>query len=324
MLTGILVPWISNGGAHNPLMNSTLEEKKKYYKEMNVTISNYELIQFSKDCWIRVVFTEFDQGIFLIRAKSRSDAYRIGNLIRGYLAIFWSLTPPNDRLYFYLQEIPIIPKKEMTWDEIIEKIPGSEMYDSELLIGEFRSGPVLTENQIDSLKQDIPKLFADQRLSDTFDHLTTSLGLYDGSMTGSYYYFHYSRDRKATPKWVMQKKYLENRQKYELAFLAAFKGVERFLKGSQIKAHETKALFSSLPYSKVKKQKTYTRFHETFSGFKKKVAPNEIVNHFLAIRNVTGAHANRNPPQEIYISEDNIIEIQRFLKNLLGLSLASL
>ncbi len=50
----------------------------------------------------------------------------------------------------------------------------------------------------------------------------------------SYHYSHYSRDVKWNNKLVYIKKYLEDKITYETAFLAAFKGIERFFRVMQV------------------------------------------------------------------------------------------
>ncbi|MGH7592808.1 MAG: hypothetical protein ACRELE_03010, partial [Gemmatimonadales bacterium] len=57
----------------------------------------------------------------------------------------------------------------------------------------------------------------------------------------------------------------------------------------------------------------YRRFHEIFRGYKKRTTVEEILKHFLRIRNAVAAHANSTPPRDLMLSEDNVYEIQNLV-----------
>src|SRR2546427_11662700 len=101
------------------------------------------------------------------------------------------------------------------------------------------------------------------------DNLLESRMLFCGYATGSYYLAHYSRDRRATSRREMEKRYLENRYRYETAFLAAFKGIERYFKNSNFNKFQIRSLFSNVSYKNVGADIKFTRFHEIFLGLSK-------------------------------------------------------
>lgn len=325
LLTGCFVPVYDKSGAnHGPLMGIPVKNKIKHYKKYKLYPKNFTLISLGNNQWVKVVFIEYDLGVLIIKTKGRNSAYQIGNLLKSYLSVFEHVGFPDDRQYFYLQEIEIIPKQSQSWEKLFPRMPFAIDADPQLLSNELHSGPVLLENHLNAVKENIPKLLLDARLAESLDHLVTSYSLFYGNMSGSYYYYHYSRDRKRASKSTMQKKYFENRHKYELAFLAAFKGIERFLKGSDFKSNEVVELIQGLPYGKIKEMRTYTRFHEVFSKQPKITTLDDMVKRFLKLRNVTAAHANRNPPIDFLITEDQIIEVQLFLKNMIGMGMDSI
>ena len=136
-------------------------------------------------------------------------------------------------------------------------------------------------------------------------------------MPGSYYSSNYIWERKKLTRWDLEKRYLEMRPRYEVAFLAAFKAIERFLRVNDIKKHSLEKSFKKLPYPNVKCSSKYSRFHEIFSGLPKRTTNGEIIGHFLNIRNIVAAHANQNPPPRFIVSEDSLFEIQLFVKHLI-------
>jgi hypothetical protein len=133
-------------------------------------------------------------------------------------------------------------------------------------------------------------------------------------MSGSYYEAHYARERRQAPQWFLEKLYLENRPKYEVAFVAAFKAMERLFQKAGFRDVELGNIFARLPYPSIRSNTVYTRKHEVFSRQKEKISYEDMAAHFLRLRNTVAAHGNRKPPERI--SEDSIFEIQRFVSEL--------
>jgi hypothetical protein len=65
------------------------------------------------------------------------------------------------------------------------------------------------------------KAIRNPNIADALVHLEQSHYIISGFMTGSYYYAHYRWDRRVENKYLREKKYFENRTRYDLAFVSA-------------------------------------------------------------------------------------------------------
>jgi hypothetical protein len=142
--------------------------------------------------------------------------------------------------------------------------------------------------------------------------------LFCGFMVGSYYGCHYVNDRRAVPGWEIEKRYFESRYRYETAFIAAFKGIERLFGVNQIKKSNLETVLETRRTFGIAPETRYTRYHEIFSGHEKHLTYSDLLAHFLDLRNIVAAHGNRNPPECAKLIEDNVFEIQLFLQELLS------
>jgi len=117
-------------------------------------------------------------------------------------------------------------------------------------------------------------------------------------------------------RYDLDKRYLENRIEYDTAFLSAFRGIEALLQKPHFRKNEVKALLSNADskngtsFSKRK----YKSFHEIFSSRKRFWSYEEIIIHYLRLRNAVAAHGNIDPPN--IIMEDQVFEIQMLLKSM--------
>jgi hypothetical protein len=155
-------------------------------------------------------------------------------------------------------------------------------------------------------------------------HFRESRQLFAGFMVGSYYHSHYRHDRREAPRWLMQKRYFEQRARYELAFVAAFKAIESFFGVTMLRRNNLERAFAHLPFPVISPWKIYRRRHEIFSRFPAQVAYRDLILHFLDLRNAVAAHANLAPPPRFVLSEDNLFEIQLFVTSLIGDALQGL
>jgi hypothetical protein len=159
----------------------------------------------------------------------------------------------------------------------------------------------------------VEAIYKDRSLAEALNHLGHSRFLFNGFMVGSWYQCHYIYDRSDASRHDMRKRYFENRERYELAFVSAFKGLERFLSLNQIKKDNVERALIDLRSQRIQPTTMYQRRHEVFSGYRKKISYRELILHFLDIRNAVAAHANPGSPKKFWISEDNLMEIQLFL-----------
>lgn len=73
------------------------------------------------------------------------------------------------------------------------------------------------------------KAIRNPNIAEVLLHLVQSHYSISGSMTGSYYYLHYRWDKRFQNKHLREKKYFENRTRYDLAFVSAFRSIESIL-----------------------------------------------------------------------------------------------
>ena len=223
----------------------TIEEKIKTYKEIfgkdthnNFTFSppkNYTFLKLSKTEETKVVYFNCDTGNFLIKADARESAYKIANIILSFHLLYRHVYIEPDISIYRLQEIKKIPKYDWTIDDVIGALDKKihYWYDEEESF-KLTSGFGVLESTYDELKLFIECFYKDDDARETLEHLLQSAQVFDYFPNSSYYHFHYSRDVKWDSRAVYIKKYLEDRITYETAFLAAFKGLERFFRFNQM------------------------------------------------------------------------------------------
>lgn len=308
--------------------NPTVEEKLKTDKEIskknpsnNITFTppkNYIFLKLSKTEEIKVIYFDCDIGNFLIKANSRKSAYNIMNIILGFHLIYRNVYIESDTSIYRLQEINKIPKYNWTGKDLIQALDKKihEWYgDVELC--QLMSGFCVIDSSFEELKNFLECFYKDEDSREALEHLLQSAQIFDYFPNSSYYHFHYRRDVKWDSKAVYVKKYFEDKITYETAFLAAFKGIERFFRVTQINKNNLKNVFRKIPYSNIKPETKYKRYFEIFSGYKKNITYLDLIGHFLNLRNVTAAHGNKKILKEYMINEFNIFEIQLFLTILL-------
>ena len=306
----------------------TIEEKLNTYKEIYendpnfstfITPKNYTFLKLSKTEEIKVVYFDCDNGNFLIKANSRESAYNIMNIILGFHLLYRNVYIEPDISIYRLQEINKIPKYNWTVNDVINALDKKihDWYEEEESF-KLTSGFVVIEASFEELKVFIKCFYEDNDSREALEHLMQSVQVFDYFPNKSYYDFHYSRDVKWDNRVVYIKKYLEDKITYETAFLAAFKGLERFFRATQIKNKNLNKIFQKIPYKDIKPQTKYKRYFEIFSGYKKNINYLDLIEHFLNLRNITAAHGNKKVLKEYTINEFNIFEIQLFLTILIN------
>ncbi len=260
----------------------------------------------------------------LIKSNSRREAYSLANAIRGIIGIFYGYMPDSDPYRYFLEELHKIPNASWKESDFVNSLAGVEIRDSAYLGLKLEDGWVLFGHISEEMAGFVKTIYNDSDLLDAMNYLLESNFLFEGTMASSYYHCHYRHDRKEMPKWKLEKSYFEKRLRYELAFLAAFKGIERYFKVNGFRKSEIPSLFCRITYKNVSFSTVYTRYHEIFSGCSKKVRYGELLAHFLLMRNVVAAHGNRKPPKTFLISADNIFEIQLFLRELISKAIISM
>jgi len=254
--------------------------------------------------------------LFLIEAPNQTTAYRVLRALDGFFYLANGEAPSLDRSIPKLNELKKLPNCNWTRDKLIEELRERNIEINPTNVYEFHSGWVVPQYDIRLLGPGIEAIYPNVHLVEALSYLGHSRYLFYGYMVGSYYHCHYKHDRNELSRHQMQKKYLENRERYELSFVSAFKGIERIFKVGQIRKREIGDRLVGLGIPDIQPETMYRRWHETFSGYKKDISYSDIIKHFLDIRNTVAAHANPSPPDHFLISEDSLIEVQLFLSEL--------
>ena len=329
LLSGLLLPMKSSPAIHGFNKKPTIEDKQKAYIEFaeleiqdykNFTApKNYTFLKLSKKDEIKVVYFEYDIGNFLIKASSRESAYKIANIIYGFHCMYREWVPSSDNSIYKLQEIDKIPKYDWKINNVIDALDMKIHYwygDAEGC--KMQSGFEVSNFTHDELKIFLECFYKDDNAREALDHLLKSVQIFGGVPNPSYYKFHYAPDRKLESRSMLNKKHFEDKITYESSFIAAFKGIERFFRVSQIKKSEINKIFRNIIYKNILPGTVYKRYFEIFSGYKKRINYAELIDHFLILRNATAAHGNRKNQKDNLIIEDNILEIQLFLTELIN------
>lgn len=264
------------------------------------------------------VFDVYD-SIILVVAKDQNSAYLIANPFRAFCIVYLGFYPSNEDME-YLLELTRKPKPGDTKSKIASIYknvwinPVSEK-DIEHALG---TGNYIFTRQLEFAKSFVKVICLDDRLSQCITHLERSHHLFPSNMTGSYYRFHYSRDRVKETDYLKRKKYLEDKTKYDLAFLSSFRAIEALLKSPNLRKHqiEREILKLDQKYQTNFDKEKYHSFFEVLNGGPEKINYKDIISKYLDIRNSVAAHANPNPP--FTLLEDQVIEIQRLAQNMLN------
>jgi hypothetical protein len=325
LLLGYLIPVYTSCGGEIHLNPDVPEhEKREYYETMTVSLPrNYALLKV-RCLELKVVYYNVDEGRLLIKAPSRREAYSVANAIRGFLGNVEGLFPDDRSFTYYLQELTKIPQPSWSKEDVIKSLKANLTYPLDMFLEEeLTKGYVVDRDTLINLVKFLPFVIRDTDLRESLDHLLESRFLVCGFMTSSYYTCHYRADRSAMSRGELEKLYLENRHRYETAFVAAFKGIERYFRVNQIKEDRVDRLFGNIKYDGVTVNSTYKRHFEIFTGLPENTSYGELISHFLRIRNAVAAHGNRQPPKDLIVSEDSILEIQEFLSELISKALIS-
>lgn len=317
LVADYLIPvYIENEGSLG-LTNCKPDERRAYFVKRGLKLpKNYTIARLTQKTSVRVVFFEIDHGLFLIEAPNQPIAYRVLTALDGFFYLTKGDVPSLDRSIPKLNELKRMPNSNWTQDKLIEELRDRNIEINPTNVYGFHSGWVVSQYYMRLLGPGIEAIYPNVHLLEALSHLGHSRYLFYGYMVGSYYHCNYKHERNELSRHQMQKKYFENRERYELSFVSAFKGIERILKVGQIRRHEIGDRLTGLGIPDIQPETMYRRWHETFSGYKKNISYSDIIRHFLDIRNAVAAHANPSPPDRFLISEDSLMEVQLFLSEL--------
>jgi hypothetical protein len=301
------------------LSNGLFEERREYYLDRGMSLpANYRIANLDGKTSIHVVFFDVDHGHFLIKTSRQANAYAALRALDAFFFLASGNAPDLDRMVPRLLELDHVPTTTWKCEDVQREVSSrNDLPDATIRSWLYSGGRrCIPQDEMRLLGPYVEAIYKNRSLAEALNHLGHSRFLFNGYMVGSYYQCHYRHDRSHASAHDMRNAYFENRERYELAFVSAFKGLERFLSLNQIKKNNVERAVIDLRSQHIQPTTTYQRRHEVFSGHPKKIPYLDLIMHFLDIRNTVAAHANPSPPKKFWISEDNLMEIQLFLKEL--------
>jgi hypothetical protein len=258
-------------------------------------------------------------ALLMVSAASQQKAYALALPFRSYLTVYLGFDLAADTSDFTLYELKAKPAVTSTTRDIagLCRKFGDSPTILDFVVNAMHSGTLVTDSQIRLACNFVAKTLQFRQLTDCLMHLEQSHTLVAGHMTSSHYYRHYREQRRLESAYLREKKYLEDRTRYDLAFLSGFRALEALLDTMRIKRNEVPHLLRAFDekFSTSFSSTTWTSYHEVFSSKRKKWKFAEIIGRYLDIRNAVAAHAN---PQRPYIlGEDQVLEIQRLVEHML-------
>jgi hypothetical protein len=317
LVSGLVVqPFFQAGPAFGGI-SSTVDAA--YYEEHGWSLPRaYPLFRTKRPkATVSVCFWNTGHGVFAIRSSSRRVAYDVVNALWGFATLAYGFEP-MDGSQQLLYELDRMPDPSWSDDQLLEALARHNRVGEYYTLNDLTVGPALEHHRLVAIRDNIGPLLEIRALHESLQHLRASRQLFHGHMVGSYYELHYARDRRETHWRQIERSYYEQKTLFELAFVSAFKAIERLLGANHFRASDIRRLVTDASYLGVTPSTRYRRFHEIFRGFRKFVTVEEMVRHLLILRNATAAHANSTPPRHLMLSEDNVYEIQNFVGFLVG------
>ena len=258
--------------------------------------------------------------LLMVSARSQRKAYALAMPFRSYLTVYLGFDLVDGGDDFFLAELTARPKLTATTRELASlyrQLQAHYPTNPEFLAHAMASGTGIFHSQIRGACKFVERVLAAPQLIASLTHLEQSHGLFRGHMTSSQYHRQYQHERRLESAYLLEKKYLENRTVYDLAFLSAFRALEALLGTGQIKKREVGKLLHALDgkFGTSFCSKPWKSYHEVFSSRRKTWNFDELIIRYLDVRNAVAAHANPSPP--FALREDQVLEIQRLVANML-------
>jgi len=262
--------------------------------------------------------------LLLIAASSQEKAYALAIPFRAYFVIFHEYLF-NDRHFDTLIELREKPRPIQTRRQILELNKPHSNYgiDLDFLESEIFSSQYLSRGHIGEACKFVRAVLHNRALAESVIHLEQSYAISEMMMNGSYYHFHYRHDRLLETKYSMRKKYLENRTRYDMSFLSAFRALEAILGTERLKKREIQRKLHDFDYNFQTSfsKNRWRSYHVLFTRKRKWWKLEDLISYFLVLRNAVAAHANIRPPK--MLCEDQVLEIQKLVGEMLFAAFSS-
>lgn len=305
------------------LGNPTRKRMARRYKEVGVALpplGEKVFLRVPRSGRVSVFVHGAYEAFVLIVANSQRRGYLLANAFRAAATCFQGL-PPGNNYDAYLLELASAPTPDQSCRDLARLIGqrhgGDRAPDTSLEIA-IGSGTRLDHVQIRSACDVAREAITRPVILDALLHLEYSRTLVWGFMAGSFYESHYSRDRREASRYELERTYLENRFRYDSAFVAAFRGIECVLSKPHFKKGRIPELLSKADqrYGGAFASQQHRSWHEVFSTKKKWWSYADLIAYYLDLRNAVSAHGNPSPPH--IVMEDQVFEIQYLLQSMLA------
>ena len=258
-------------------------------------------------------------AFIMVVAPSQRKAYLLGNTLRAAMTCFHG-NPPMEQENGYLLELSEAPTRDMTVADLANLIATAlfpDRIDNHVLEAELKSGTGVNHIHLTEACKIVGNALDHSRLLDAIMHLEYSRNLVWGFMVGSFYESHYSRDRSELTRYQLERVYLENRFRYDSAFVSAFRGVECLLGKPHFNKLEIPCLLTKVDreFGTSFSTSRHRSWHEVFSSRRRWWKYHDLVAYYLKLRNAVSAHGNPSPPH--IVMEDQVFEIQYLLQSML-------
>ena len=260
-------------------------------------------------------------AFIMVVASSQRKAYLLGNSLRAALTCFHG-HPPLEQASGFLLELTKRPSHDMVLRDLADVINPplfpEERHANFRLELELGSGTGINHSVLSEACSIVSKALGYPRLLDALMHLEYSRSLVWGFMVGSFYESHYSRDREVLTRYQLERSYLENRFRYDSAFVSAFRGVECVLGKPHFRQRGIPSLLAKTDreFGTSFSSSKHRSWHEMFSSRRKWWTYEDLIAYYLKLRNAVSAHGNPSPPH--IVMEDQVLEIQYLLQAMIS------
>jgi hypothetical protein len=302
----------------------TRQQRIRSYQELGIPLPNLGEKVFLRDPRVGKI-SLFVHGAYdafiLIAASSQKRAYLLGNGLRAAISVFHGNAPTDRTYYDYLLELSKPPTTDMTRRDLANCINISlsiDRRDRSFLVLELGTGSIVNHIDLSEGCIVVANSLRNPRMLDALLHLEYSMRLVCGFMSGSFYDSHYSREREELTRYQIERIYLENRFRYDSAFVSAFRGLECILGKPYFMKNDIPVRLRKLDneFGTSFAMSRYRLWHESFSSKRKWSTYPKLIEHYLKLRNSVSAHGNPSPP--FIVMEDQVFEIQFLIRNMLA------
>src|SRR6478736_908640 len=169
---------------------------------------------------VRGVFTRGPNAMLLLSGFSEHAPPLTTHAIWGFMALFEGCCPEDGEPLMYA--LSRVPRNRWTKTKVLQSLRAAVPHASERDVLRLRSGVVLDGVKQHYFAQVLPKILANEALKESLQYFVESSRSFQGFMVDSYYHYHYRHERAEMTAIELRRQYLQNRARYESAFLAGF------------------------------------------------------------------------------------------------------